>query len=155
MFDPDDATFAPMLKRERERLVAAILKRAEKANSVELIHLSSLGEAVGVEDAQLAKWRVRAASARRDMSKMYRDKYSDYRMRAAVAPDAPETLAVLDDMIALGLEDNSYHQWALREKARVQGKKGKSKENANENANENAKVDAKGDAKENAKGNVK
>jgi hypothetical protein len=143
VFDPDDATFAPMLKRERERLVDAILKRAEKANSVELIHLSSLGEAVGVEDAQLAKWRARAASARRDMSKTYRDKYSDYRMRAAVAPDAPETLAVLDDMIALGLEDNSYHQWALREKARVQGKKGKSKENA------------KGDVKENAKGNVK
>ncbi len=151
VFDPDDATFAPMLKRERERLVAAILKRAEKANSVELIHLSSLGEAVGVEDAQLAKWRARAASARRDMSKMYRDKYSDYRMRAAVAPDAPETLAVLDDMIALGLEDNSYHQWALREKARVQGKKGKSKENAKGDVKE----DAKGDAKENAKGNVK
>ena len=129
-FGADDAAFAPMLKRERERLVKAILKRADSANSVELIRLSSLGEAVGVEDDQLAKWRARAATARRELSKRYRDKYSDYRMRAAVAPDAPETLAVLDEMIAFGLEDNSYHQWALREKARVQGKKGEAKGDA-------------------------
>ena len=129
-FGADDAAFAPMLKRERERLVKAILKRADSANSVELIRLSSLGEAVGVEDDQLAKWRARAATARRELSKRYRDKYSDYRMRAAVAPDAPETLAVLDEMIAFGLEDNSYHQWALREKARVQGKKSEAKGDA-------------------------
>ena len=45
-------------------------------------------------------------------------------MRAAVAPDAAETLAVLDAMIALGLEENHFHQWALREKERVQSKKG-------------------------------
>ena len=126
-FDPDDVAFAPMLKRERERLVRAILQRADSANSAELIRLSSLGEAVGVEDGQLAKWRTRAAAARRELSRRYREKYSDYRMRAAVAPDAPETLAVLDEMIAFGLEDNSYHQWALREKMRVQGKKGESK----------------------------
>ena len=44
-------------------------------------------------------------------------------MRAAVAPGAKETLAILDEMIALGLSDNSFHQWALREKARVAGKK--------------------------------
>ena len=48
-------------------------------------------------------------------------------MRAAVAPGAPETLAILDAMLALGLEDNSFHQWALREKMRVQGKKGEEK----------------------------
>ena len=48
-------------------------------------------------------------------------------MRAAVSPDAPETLLVLDDMVALGLEDNPFHQWALREKVRVQTKKGVAK----------------------------
>jgi len=44
-------------------------------------------------------------------------------MRAAVSPGAKETLAVLDEMLALGLEDNSFHKWALREKARVSEKK--------------------------------
>ena len=52
-------------------------------------------------------------------SSQYREKYSDYRMRAAVAPGAKETLAVLDEMIALGLAENTFHQWALREKERV------------------------------------
>ena len=127
-FDSDDAAFAPMLKRERERLVKTILKRAESADSVELIRLSLLGEAVGVENDELAKWRARAAAARRELSKRYRELYSDYRMRSAVAPDTSGTLAVLDEMIALGLEDNPYHQWALREKVRVQSKKDKVKD---------------------------
>ena len=64
---------------------------------------------------------------RKELSRRYREMYSDYRMRSAVAPDAPETLAVLDAMVALGLTDNSYHQWALREKARVLSKKGEGK----------------------------
>ena len=42
---------------------------------------------------------------------------------AAVAPGAKDTLAVLDEMVALGLEDNPFHQWALREKERVVAKK--------------------------------
>ena len=123
VFDSDDAAFAPMLNHERERLMAAILKRADTAKSVTLILLCELGEAVGVDNAKLSEWRKRAAEARKDISAQYREKYSDYRMRAAVAPGAKETLAVLDEMIALGLEDNSFHQWALREKARVQSKK--------------------------------
>ena len=134
-FDPDDAAFAPMIKREREKLVNAILKRADTATAVSLIRLSTLGEALGVDNARLAQWRTRANEARKNISRKYRDMYSDYRMRAAVAPDAPETLAVLDDMIALGLEDNAFHGWALREKVRVQskreeaqGKKGDKKE---------------------------
>jgi hypothetical protein len=40
-------------------------------------------------------------------------------MKAAVAPAAPETLAVLDQMIKLGFVENPFHQWALREKERV------------------------------------
>ena len=122
-FEADDASFKPMLKRERERIVEEILKRVDKADSVALINLSALGEMVGVENAQLSKWRARAAAARKEMSRKYRELYSDYRMRSAVAPGAPETLAVLDAMVKLGLEDNSFHQWALREKARVHGKK--------------------------------
>ena len=122
VFDSEDAAFAPMLKHERERLTAAILKRADTAKSVTLIRLCELGEAVGVDNAKLAEWRKRAAEARKDISEQYREKYSDYRMRAAVAPGAKETLAVLDEMIALGLEDNSFHQWALREKVRVTSK---------------------------------
>ena len=119
----DEAEFAPMLKRERELLVEAILKRAETASSVALIRLCSLGEAVGVDNSRIAVWRGRANAARKELFKRYREMYSDYRMRAAVSPDAPDTLAVLDKMIALGLEDNHFHQWALREKVRVQSKK--------------------------------
>ena len=122
-FDSEEDVFAPMLKRERELLMQAIVKRAETASSVSLIHLCALGEAVGVDNARLAQWQARATAARKELARQYREKYSDYRMRAAVAPAAPETLAVLDEMIALGLEDNSFHQWALREKARVQGRK--------------------------------
>ena len=127
MFDPDDPSFAPMVKRERELLMEAILRSGEKAKSVSLIRLCSLGEAVGVADDKLAEWRRRAAEARKAISRQYRDMYSDYRMRAAVAPDAHDTLAVLDSMIALGLEDNPYHQWALREKERVTTKKKEAK----------------------------
>ena len=123
VFDPEDAAFAPMVKRERKLLMEAILKRAETADAVAIIRLCALGEAVGVADDKLAEWRARAAEARKALAKRYRDLYSDYRMRAAVAPDAAETLAVLDDMEALGLEDNAYHQWALREKERVATKK--------------------------------
>ena len=123
VFDPDDETFAPMVRCERERLVEAILKSADSADSLVLIRLCALGEAIGVENSHLTRWRARAAAARKELSKKYKEKYSDYRMRAAVAPDAPDTLAVLDEMIALGLEDNHFHQWALREKVRVQSKK--------------------------------
>ena len=71
----------------------------------------------------MSKIILYGAEARKALAKRYRDLYSDYRMRAAVAPDAAETLAVLDAMVALGLEDNPYHQWALREKERVATKK--------------------------------
>ena len=121
--DADDKSFTPMLRRERERLADEILKRADAANEVSLIRLCELGEAVGVDNAKLAEWRNRAAEARKVLSRQYREMYSDYRIRAAVAPDAPETRAVLDAMIALGLTDNSFHQWAEREKERVTGKK--------------------------------
>ena len=139
-FDSDDNEFALMIKRERERLVEAILKRADKATSVSLIRLCALGEAVGVENSKLAAWRDRAAVARKNLARLYREKYSDYRMRAAVAPGAPETLAVLDEMIALGLEDNSFHQWALREKERVRSKKDEEKDKVKDEVK-------KGDAK--------
>jgi hypothetical protein len=122
-FDSDDAAFAPMLNHERERLVEAILKRADSAKAVSLIRLCELGEAVGVSNDRLAEWRKRAANARMEIARQYREMYSDYRMRAAVSPGAKETLAVLDEMLALGLDDNSFHKWALREKARVSEKK--------------------------------
>ena len=84
-----------------------------------LIPLCTLGEVVGVDAAKLAVWRARAEKARKGLADRYRALYSDYRLRAAVAPVAPETLAVLDAMVALGLDDNPFHQWALREKERA------------------------------------
>ena len=128
VFDPDDQAFAPMVKRERELLVTAILKRAEKADSAALVSLCSLGEAVGITDDKLGEWRARAAEARKKLAARYREMYSDYRMRAAVAPGAKDTLAVLDAMIAIGLESNPFHQWALREKERVNSKKQEKKQ---------------------------
>jgi hypothetical protein len=119
VFDPDDPSFAPLVGRERAKLADAVLKRAASADDVSLISLCTLGEAIGMDDGQLAEWRGRAAAARKAIGARYREMYSDYRMRAAVAPSAPETLAVLDRMVALGLEDNPFHQWALREKVRI------------------------------------
>jgi hypothetical protein len=142
--DADDKAFAPMLKRERERLLNEILKRADKAKDVSLIRLCELGEAVGVDNARLAEWRTRAAAARKELSRQYKEKYSEYRKRAAVSPDARETLAVLDTMVALGLEDHPFHQWAMREKERVTTKK-----------NEGTKGAQKGEAKESRNGEAK
>ena len=45
-------------------------------------------------------------------------------LRSTVSPGDPETLAILDDMIAIGLDENQFHKWALREKERVTGRKG-------------------------------
>jgi hypothetical protein len=145
VFDSGDDMFAPMIKRERQLLKDEIMKRAAAATSVSLIRLCALGEAVGVDNARLAQWQARATAARKELARQYREKYSDYRMRAAVAPAAPETLAVLDEMITLGLEDNSFHQWALREKDRVMGKKnGPDKQDVQKKKEEPAK---KGEAK--------
>ena len=144
-FSSDDGAFDPMLKSESERLVEVILKRADSATSVLLIRLCALGEALGIDNSKLSQWRNRADAARKELARQYREKYSDYRMRAAVAPGAPETLAVLDEMIALGLADNSFHQWALREKDRVMGKKnGPDKQDVQKKKEEPAK---KGEAK--------
>jgi hypothetical protein len=118
-FDEDDIAFAPLVARERKVLSDALKKRAATADDVALIALCDLGEAVGMEDSAIGDWRRRAEAARKELAVRYRTLYSDYRMKAAVAPAAPETLAVLDQMIKLGLVENPFHQWALREKERV------------------------------------
>ncbi len=131
-FDSEGSVFDTMITNERDRLTAAILERASNASPSTLVNLCSLGETVGVAPAKLDEWRARAVEIRRNIFAQYRELYSDYRMRAAVAPDAPETLAVLDDMIALGLDENRFHKWALREKARVASVKEQVKEEINE-----------------------
>ena len=118
-FDPDDQTFAPIVKREMDTIAKTILKRAENAKDAELVRLCDLGEAVGIGDDILKEWKHRAAAARKRLAAQYRSLYGDYRARAAVAPGAPETLEILDRMLAIGLEDNAFHQWAERERARV------------------------------------
>lgn len=122
--DPENPLFARMVEHERKLLVKTIVKRAKDADAVSLIHLCALGDAVGVDEGTLAEWHTRAEETRKALSERYRDLYADYRLRSAVAPDAPETLAVLDEMLATGLEDNPFHQWALREKDRVASKEG-------------------------------
>ena len=118
-FESEDGTFSAMLARERTALSEAILRKAEGAKSATLVGLCSLGETVGVENARLAEWRRRAGEIRGELQAKYRELYSEYRMRSAVSPGAAETLAVLDDMIAIGLVENQFHKWALREKERV------------------------------------
>lgn len=118
-FDPEDTTFAPIVAKERDAIAAAILKRAESAKDVELIQMCDLGEAVEVEEGLLKEWKRRASVARKKLAVQYRELYGDYRARAAVAPGAPETLEVLDKMLAIGLVDHPFHQWAEREYARV------------------------------------
>ena len=119
VFDEEDAAFAPLVARERGVLVEALKKRAATADDVSLIYLCDLGEAVGMDESSIGDWRRRAEIARKELAVRYRTLYSDYRMKSAVAPGAPETLAVLDEMIALGLAENTFHKWALREKERV------------------------------------
>ena len=118
-FGSDDPATASLVADERKRIAEALLARAEKAQDVALIRLCDLGEAVGVDPKALAQWRKRADVARRALSRRYRELYGDYRMKAAVAPGAPETLAVLDRMVALGLPEDRFHEWALRELERV------------------------------------
>ena len=118
-FDPEDPTFAPIVKKERDDIAKAILKSAESAKDPELVRLCDIGEAVGIDDAVLKEWKHRAAVARKRLAAQYRALYGDYRARAAVAPGAPETLEILDKMLAIGLEDNPFHQWAERERVRV------------------------------------
>ena len=117
------ATTGLRLSRERSELAEAILGHSKDAAPATLVNLCSLGEAVGVENAKLAEWRSRAVEIRRELLAKYREKYSEYRLRSTVSPGAPETLAILDDMIAIGLEENQFHKWALRERERVAGRK--------------------------------
>ena len=118
-FDPEDPTFEPIVKRERDSIASTILKRAESAKDVELIQMCDIGEAVGVEEGLLKDWKRRASVARKNLAVQYRELYGDYRARAAVAPGAADTLDVLDKMLAIGLADHPFHQWAEREYARV------------------------------------
>lgn len=129
-FDSDNPLFGNMLEHERQVLADAIVQRAGDADAVSLIRLCALGEAVGVDETMLAEWRAREAETRKALSERYSQLYSDYRLRAAVAPDAPETLAILDEMLAPGLDDNPFHQWALREKERVEAKQEQQQEEA-------------------------
>ena len=121
--DDDDDTFASMLAHERKELAAAILKRGgEGAEPAELVNLCSLGETIGIEDDKLADWRKRVEDVRRGLYAQYRKMYSDYRMLSAVSPESPDAVKILDGMIALGLEENQFHKWALREKERITAK---------------------------------
>lgn len=119
VFGGDDPATASLVADERKRISEALLARAEKAQDVALIKLCDLGEAVGVDPKALSQWRKRADVARRKLSRRYRELYGDYRMKAAVAPGAPDTLAILDKMVALGLPEDRFHEWALRELERV------------------------------------
>ena len=119
VFDLSEASFAPMVKRERDLIEEALVRRAETADDSALIKLLEIGEAIGVDDSRLAKWRDRAAAARKEISAKYRSLYSEYRLRAAVSPGAPETVAVLDEMLKLGVCDNPFHKWAVREVERT------------------------------------
>lgn len=119
----DDESFAPMLANERRVLSETILKRAEEgAEPAALVSLCSLGETIGVEESKLAGWRRKAEGIRRELQAKYRKMYSDYRMLTAVSPDSPEAIGILDGMIALGLRENQFHKWALREKERLASK---------------------------------
>lgn len=119
VFDTSDPAFAPLMEYERRILSETLVKNAAEADDIKLIPLCALGEAIGMDEAVLSGWRHRADAARKELAKQYRELYSEYRMKSAVAPSAPETLSVLDAMIALGLDESPYHQWALREKERV------------------------------------
>ena len=128
LFDPSDAAFAPIIARERGILEASLVKKAAAAEDAALVRILEIGEAVGVADEKLAEWRERATAARKAISEKYRELYADYRLRAAVAPGAPETRAVLDQMVSLGMPDNQFHKWALREIERIGKGVGEKKE---------------------------
>ena len=124
VFDPSDASFAPIVAREREFIERAILEKAAKAGDSALVRILDIGEAVGIAEEKLAEWRSRATAARKAISEKYRKLYADYRLRSAVAPGAPETRAVLDEMLSLGIPENQFHMWAVRESERIgNGKK--------------------------------
>lgn len=121
-FDPEESAFAAMIEKDRDQITEEVLKRAQSAGAVELIKLCELGDQLGLDEKMIGDWRKRAKDAKVVLGKKYRELYSDYRARAAVAPDAPETLAILDEMISIGLTDNRFHLWAEREKERISSK---------------------------------
>ena len=115
VFDPSDASFAPIVARERGLIERTLVDRAAAADDSALVRILDIGEAVGIAEDKLVEWRVRATAARKAISDKYRRLYADYRLRAAVAPGAPETRAVLDEILALGIPENQFHKWAVRE----------------------------------------
>ena len=123
VFDPTDAAFASLIAHERSLIEKALVEKAAAADDLALMRILDIGETVGVAEEKLAEWRGRATAARNAISEKYRRLYADYRLRAAVAPDARETLAVLDEMLSLGMPDNQFHMWAVREKEKVRSKK--------------------------------
>lgn len=122
VFDAEDQAVAAIVQGERKRVIDSLLQRVDAAQDALLVHLSDLGEAVGVPEATLAAWRRRAREARRELEEKYRKLYGEYRLKSAVAPDDPEARQILEEMIKLGLEENRYNQWAQRELERVKGK---------------------------------
>lgn len=122
VFDEEDETFRAAVAAEREAIRKVIVERASNARAVVLIRLCDLGEAVGIDAKSLAGWREKAKGERKKLDVEYHDLYSRYRMITAVTPDSKEARDILDRMIALGLDDNRFHQWALREKERINTK---------------------------------
>ncbi len=126
-FEAEDETFAKMVDRERRLLADAVEKRASKIEPVDLKNLCDLGASVGVDASKLSRWSSAADAARKVVLDKCRDMYSEYRMRSAQSRRAPETLALLDRIIAQGLEDSSYYKWAVRERERLNDTKGDEK----------------------------
>ena len=127
------------MDREREIIKEVLVKHVETAGDSDLVKFIEIGEMIGVDDAWLAKWRGRAAAARKEISAKYRSLYSEYRLRAAVSPGAPETRAVLDEMLKLGVKDNPFHKWAVREVERTSSTGADGKKVASPNGKEPVK----------------
>ncbi len=123
VFDPSDVSCAQIVAHERGILEEALVKKAVAADDSTLVRILEIGEAVGVADEKLAEWRERALAVRKAISEKYRELYAEYRLRTAVSPCDPETLAVLDKMVSLGMPDNQFHKWALREIERIKDAK--------------------------------
>lgn len=119
-FDPEDEAFSKMVNAERTRLAEATVKRAGKIPPVDLARLRDLGAAVGVDSDKLSEWSAAEVRARKEILAKCRELYTEYRTRAAQSRRSPETLSVLDDIIALGLKDSTYYTWAVRERVRLE-----------------------------------
>jgi len=107
----------PILLELVSNVVSRVVASGDRAGgeAAVLEPTALLAQDLGIPSAQTEEWLRLARLARRRLQARYRELYSTYRVQERKDPAAAEK--ILDDMLALGDDQNNFHAWAVREKA--------------------------------------